>query len=285
MKSPSKLPCSQEELYVHPYIRELTKLKLARAYPAYPSLIMVTPGYCHHSFNLLRSEWTLIQWVCSMCHNGLHWYIFEWNGANRRLAVLAHIKSNGYWDGPLSTWRWRMFNGESKAVTLGLDREAWEIGWDNGALRGRSDVVFVARFLSMFSLITPILSQIRTHTYYVGILLKETEVIQSLLTHDTKTNNSQDPQASATADSAPPTLPVANSSSCTPWHTHKLHFLFQTNIRNFALVTKIIKKALLEKAKLRKEANECMQECANEFISFIGSIGSFCSEIRDELFQ
>ena len=38
---------------------------------------MAIPGYCHHSFNLLKSESTLIQWVCSMCHSGPHWYIFE----------------------------------------------------------------------------------------------------------------------------------------------------------------------------------------------------------------
>ncbi|KAG4421478.1 hypothetical protein IFR04_005428 [Cadophora malorum] len=38
---------------------------------------MAVPNYCHHSFNLLKSESTLIQWVCSMCHSGPHWYIFE----------------------------------------------------------------------------------------------------------------------------------------------------------------------------------------------------------------
>jgi hypothetical protein len=38
---------------------------------------MALPGYCNHSFNLLKSESTLIQWVCSMCHSGPHWYIFE----------------------------------------------------------------------------------------------------------------------------------------------------------------------------------------------------------------
>jgi hypothetical protein len=31
----------------------------------------------NHSFNLLKSESTLIQWVCSMCHSGPYWYIFE----------------------------------------------------------------------------------------------------------------------------------------------------------------------------------------------------------------
>ncbi|KAI9050575.1 hypothetical protein LZ554_005736 [Drepanopeziza brunnea f. sp. 'monogermtubi'] len=38
---------------------------------------MSVPSYCHHSFNLLKSESTLIQWTCAMCHTGLHWYIFE----------------------------------------------------------------------------------------------------------------------------------------------------------------------------------------------------------------
>lgn len=31
---------------------------------------MAVPGYCNHSFNLLKSESTLIQWVCSMCYSG-----------------------------------------------------------------------------------------------------------------------------------------------------------------------------------------------------------------------
>lgn len=42
-----------------------------------PLPTMAVPNYCHHSFNLLKSESTLIQWVCSMCHSGPHWYIFE----------------------------------------------------------------------------------------------------------------------------------------------------------------------------------------------------------------
>ncbi|KAH9206938.1 hypothetical protein DL95DRAFT_57424 [Leptodontidium sp. 2 PMI_412] len=32
---------------------------------------------CNRSFYLLKSESTLIQWVCSLCHTGQHWYIFE----------------------------------------------------------------------------------------------------------------------------------------------------------------------------------------------------------------
>lgn len=38
-----------------------------------------------------------------------------------------------------------------------------------------------------------------------------------------------------------------------------------------ANVTRIMKKALPERAKLSKEAKECVQECASEFISFITS--------------
>ncbi|KAF8847961.1 hypothetical protein BDZ45DRAFT_665156 [Acephala macrosclerotiorum] len=38
---------------------------------------MAVPGYCNHSFNMLKSESTLIQWACSMCHSGPHWFIFE----------------------------------------------------------------------------------------------------------------------------------------------------------------------------------------------------------------
>lgn len=38
---------------------------------------MAVPNYCSHSFNLLKSETTLIQWCCQMCHAGPNWYIFE----------------------------------------------------------------------------------------------------------------------------------------------------------------------------------------------------------------
>lgn len=38
-----------------------------------------------------------------------------------------------------------------------------------------------------------------------------------------------------------------------------------------ANVTRVMKKALPEKAKLLKEAKECVQECASEYISFITS--------------
>lgn len=38
-----------------------------------------------------------------------------------------------------------------------------------------------------------------------------------------------------------------------------------------ANVTRIMKKALPQRAKLSKEAKECVQECASEFISFITS--------------
>lgn len=38
-----------------------------------------------------------------------------------------------------------------------------------------------------------------------------------------------------------------------------------------ANVTRVMKKALPENAKLSKEARECIQECASEFISFVTS--------------
>ncbi|KAG9229474.1 hypothetical protein BJ875DRAFT_387283, partial [Amylocarpus encephaloides] len=34
-------------------------------------------SYCNHLFNLLKSELTLIQWVCSLCYTRPHWYNFE----------------------------------------------------------------------------------------------------------------------------------------------------------------------------------------------------------------
>ncbi|CZS92477.1 uncharacterized protein RAG0_03059 [Rhynchosporium agropyri] len=38
---------------------------------------MAIPKYCHHTLNLLKSESTLIQWTCSQCYSGPHWYIYE----------------------------------------------------------------------------------------------------------------------------------------------------------------------------------------------------------------
>ena len=48
----------------------------------------------------------------------------------------------------------------------------------------------------------------------------------------------------------------------------------ETDIRNSALVARIMKTALPENAKIAKEAKECMQECVSEFISFITSEGA-----------
>ena len=39
-------------------------------------LRMAIPGPCH-SFIFLKSDSTLIQWTCGLCHSGPHWYIFE----------------------------------------------------------------------------------------------------------------------------------------------------------------------------------------------------------------
>ncbi|KAF8473166.1 hypothetical protein BDZ91DRAFT_651415 [Kalaharituber pfeilii] len=38
---------------------------------------MAIPGYCHHSFKIIKSETTLLLWNCGMCHSGPHWFIFE----------------------------------------------------------------------------------------------------------------------------------------------------------------------------------------------------------------
>jgi hypothetical protein len=54
------------------------------------------------------------------------------------------------------------------------------------------------------------------------------------------------------------------------------------SICNFAPVARIMKTALPENAKIAKEAKECMQECVSEFISFITSEGSSCSELQDK---
>lgn len=32
---------------------------------------------CVHYFEILKSESSLIQWRCNVCHSGPHWFIFE----------------------------------------------------------------------------------------------------------------------------------------------------------------------------------------------------------------
>jgi len=49
--------------------------------------------------------------------------------------------------------------------------------------------------------------------------------------------------------------------------------LADADIRNFALAARIMKTTLPKSPKIAKEAKECMQECAGEFISFIASEG------------
>ncbi|KAK2470787.1 Nuclear transcription factor Y subunit B-2, partial [Fusarium oxysporum f. sp. albedinis] len=43
---------------------------------------------------------------------------------------------------------------------------------------------------------------------------------------------------------------------------------------NVALVIRIMRKALPADAKLAKDAQECMQQCVSEFVSFITSEGT-----------
>ncbi|KAI1102278.1 hypothetical protein F4804DRAFT_269803 [Jackrogersella minutella] len=38
---------------------------------------MAVGNNCAHSFKMLKSDSTLIQWTCHMCHSGPHWWIFE----------------------------------------------------------------------------------------------------------------------------------------------------------------------------------------------------------------
>ncbi|KAF4126647.1 hypothetical protein GMORB2_0383 [Geosmithia morbida] len=32
---------------------------------------------CAHMFNVIKSDNTLVQWVCHLCRSGPHWAIFE----------------------------------------------------------------------------------------------------------------------------------------------------------------------------------------------------------------
>ncbi|KAI3528826.1 hypothetical protein CSPX01_15937 [Colletotrichum filicis] len=38
---------------------------------------MAVAGPCAHSFKMIKSDSTLIQWTCNLCHSGPHWSIFE----------------------------------------------------------------------------------------------------------------------------------------------------------------------------------------------------------------
>lgn len=38
---------------------------------------MAVSSSCAHSFKMIKSDNSLIQWACNMCHSGPHWWIFE----------------------------------------------------------------------------------------------------------------------------------------------------------------------------------------------------------------
>ncbi|KAF2762318.1 hypothetical protein EJ05DRAFT_205445 [Pseudovirgaria hyperparasitica] len=38
---------------------------------------MAASGTCQHSFQVIKSDTTLIVWNCQLCHSGPHWYIYE----------------------------------------------------------------------------------------------------------------------------------------------------------------------------------------------------------------
>ncbi|KAF4305631.1 hypothetical protein GTA08_BOTSDO06191 [Botryosphaeria dothidea] len=38
---------------------------------------MAVPSNCEHSFKMVKSDNSLIHWICNMCHSGPHWFIFE----------------------------------------------------------------------------------------------------------------------------------------------------------------------------------------------------------------
>ncbi|KAF5523166.1 hypothetical protein CGCA056_v005243 [Colletotrichum aenigma] len=38
---------------------------------------MAVASACAHSFKMIKSDSTLIQWTCNLCHSGPHWWIFE----------------------------------------------------------------------------------------------------------------------------------------------------------------------------------------------------------------
>ena len=42
-----------------------------------PNTAMAVASNCPHSFKLIKSDSTLVQWTCNLCHSGPHWCIFE----------------------------------------------------------------------------------------------------------------------------------------------------------------------------------------------------------------
>ncbi|KAK1755828.1 hypothetical protein QBC47DRAFT_401992 [Echria macrotheca] len=38
---------------------------------------MALANHCAHVFKMIKSDNTLIQWHCNLCHSGPHWWIFE----------------------------------------------------------------------------------------------------------------------------------------------------------------------------------------------------------------
>ncbi|KAF2820969.1 hypothetical protein CC86DRAFT_303151 [Ophiobolus disseminans] len=38
---------------------------------------MAAPANCQHNFKVIKSDTTLIQWNCHVCHSGPHSHVFE----------------------------------------------------------------------------------------------------------------------------------------------------------------------------------------------------------------
>lgn len=38
---------------------------------------MAVQNNCAHAFRMIKSDNTLVQWMCNLCHSGPHWWIFE----------------------------------------------------------------------------------------------------------------------------------------------------------------------------------------------------------------
>lgn len=65
------------------YIRAWASLSQGRIYHlkilnhSLDTVIKITMGVCAHSFRIIKSDSTLVQWVCWMCQSGPHWWVFE----------------------------------------------------------------------------------------------------------------------------------------------------------------------------------------------------------------
>ncbi|OJD28640.1 uncharacterized protein BKCO1_1290002, partial [Diplodia corticola] len=70
--------CSSRSFdYFSPLPTALRRKPPLRPFSPLPARTMAVSGNCEHSFKMVKSDNSLIHWICNMCHSGPHWFIFE----------------------------------------------------------------------------------------------------------------------------------------------------------------------------------------------------------------